>query len=50
MKRSYLDYDWTQVVNFETGGINYYNRVLKKRLGLEVLLVLLLVSALIWAT
>lgn len=30
MKRSYLDYDWTQVVNFETGGQNYYNRVLKK--------------------
>jgi GH24 family phage-related lysozyme (muramidase) len=29
-KRSYLDYDWTPVINFESGGRSYYDRVLKK--------------------
>lgn len=28
--RTYTDYDWTQVVNFETGGRSYYNSKLKK--------------------
>lgn len=29
-KRTYLDYDWTPVINFETGGEQYYNKVLKR--------------------
>jgi GH24 family phage-related lysozyme (muramidase) len=28
--KSYLDYDWSVVINFETGGQSYYNRFLKK--------------------
>jgi hypothetical protein len=28
-KRTYLDYDWNPVINFETGGKTYYNRFLK---------------------
>lgn len=27
--RSFLDYDWTTVINFESGGENYYNKYLK---------------------
>lgn len=30
MKISYLEYDWTPVINFETGGEQYYNKFLKK--------------------
>lgn len=30
MKRSYLEYDWTPVINFETGGESYYNKFLKR--------------------
>ena len=29
MSDKYLNYDWTPVINFETGGINYYNKFLK---------------------
>ena len=29
MSNKYLNYDWTPVINFETGGINYYNKFLK---------------------
>lgn len=29
-ERSYLDYDWTPVIEFETGGKNYYDKFLKK--------------------
>lgn len=29
MSEKYLNYDWTPVINFETGGINYYNKFLK---------------------
>jgi GH24 family phage-related lysozyme (muramidase) len=29
-KKTYLDYDWTPVINFETGGVSYYNKFLKK--------------------
>lgn len=29
-KRTYLDYDWTPVINFETGGEEYYNKFLKR--------------------
>lgn len=29
-KRTYLDYDWTPVVNFETGGKAYYERALSR--------------------
>lgn len=28
-ERTYLDYDWTPVINFETGGMLYYNKKLK---------------------
>lgn len=28
--RTYLDYDWTSVIQFETGGKNYYEKFLKK--------------------
>ena len=27
--KSYLDYDWLQVINFESGGEKYYNKYLK---------------------
>jgi GH24 family phage-related lysozyme (muramidase) len=27
--KSFLDYDWTTVINFESGGENYYNKYLK---------------------
>lgn len=30
MKADYLEYDWTPVINFETGGRSYYDRFLKK--------------------
>lgn len=30
MKKSYLEYDWTPVINFESGGQSYYNNYLKK--------------------
>lgn len=30
MDRSYLHYDWTPVINFESGGKSYYNKYLKK--------------------
>ena len=30
MKKSYLDYDWSVVINFESGGKDYYNSSLKK--------------------
>ena len=30
MKKSYLEYDWTPVINFESGGETYYNKFLKK--------------------
>lgn len=30
MKADYLNYDWTPVINFETGGRSYYDRFLKK--------------------
>ena len=30
MKKDYLEYDWTPVINFETGGRLYYDRLLKK--------------------
>jgi len=30
MKKSYLEYDWTSVINFESGGQSYYNNYLKK--------------------
>lgn len=29
MKKNYLDYDWTPVINFESGGQSYYNKFLK---------------------
>jgi len=29
-KRTYLDYDWTSVVRFESGGKNYYEKFLKR--------------------
>jgi len=29
-ERTYLDYDWTPVVEFETGGKSYYEKFLKK--------------------
>lgn len=29
-KRTYLDYDWSSVIEFETGGRNYYEKFLKK--------------------
>jgi len=29
-KRTYLDYDWTPVIEFETGGKSYYEKFLKK--------------------
>ena len=29
-ERTYLDYDWTPVVEFETGGKSYYEKALKK--------------------
>ena len=28
--KSYLEYDWTPVINFESGGISYYNKFLKR--------------------
>jgi GH24 family phage-related lysozyme (muramidase) len=28
-KRTYLDYDWSSVIEFETGGKNYYEKFLK---------------------
>ena len=30
MKRSYLEYNWSSVINFESGGESYYNKFLKK--------------------
>lgn len=30
MKKNYLDYDWSSVINFESGGQDYYNNSLKK--------------------
>lgn len=30
MKYKYLDYDWTPVINFETGGERYYTKYLSK--------------------
>lgn len=30
MKTSYLEYDWSSVINFESGGESYYNKFLKK--------------------
>jgi GH24 family phage-related lysozyme (muramidase) len=30
MKKSYLEYDWTPVINFESGGQSYYNNYLKR--------------------
>jgi GH24 family phage-related lysozyme (muramidase) len=30
MKKSYLEYDWSSVINFESGGESYYNNFLKK--------------------
>lgn len=30
MKKSYLEYDWTPIINFESGGMSYYNNFLKK--------------------
>lgn len=30
MKPNFLEYDWTSVINFETGGQAYYERFLKK--------------------
>lgn len=30
MKEKYLQYNWTPVINFESGGQAYYNRALKK--------------------
>lgn len=30
MKKTYLEYDWTPVINFESGGQSYYNKFLKK--------------------
>lgn len=29
-KRTYLDYDWTSVIQFETGGKNYYEKFLQR--------------------
>lgn len=29
MKKNYLNYDWESVINFESGGKNYYQRYLK---------------------
>lgn len=30
MKSSYLEYDWSSVINFESGGESYYNKALKR--------------------
>jgi len=30
MSKNYLEYDWTPVINFETGGKDYYEKFLKK--------------------
>ena len=30
MKKDYLNYDWSTVINFETGGRGYYNKVLRR--------------------
>lgn len=29
MKKTYLEYDWSSVINFESGGESYYNKFLK---------------------
>ena len=30
MKKSYLEYNWSPVINFESGGMFYYNKFLKR--------------------